>query len=60
MKTGTSKDLVALGLELARQDGIEPLAPGERRPVGWVNANHETGRSDVPAHARESALPDRA
>jgi len=46
----TSEGLIKLGLRYARQDGVT-LKPGQTVPMGWLTANHETGRSEVEATA---------
>jgi hypothetical protein len=48
----TSDGLIRLGLRYAREDGVF-LTPDETVPMGWLTANHETGRSDVAATATE-------
>ena len=42
----TSRGVIELGLRYAREDGFH-LRPGETVPMGWLTANHATGRSDV-------------
>lgn len=46
----TSDGLIKLGLRYAREDHVV-LGPEETVPMGWLTANHETGRSDVDATA---------
>lgn len=48
-----SSALLNLGLRYAREDGIT-LKPGDTVPMGWLTANHETGRSDVDVTAPKS------
>ena len=43
----TSQGVIELGLRYAREDGI-CIHPGDTVPMGWLTANHGTGRSDVP------------
>lgn len=44
--------LIRLALRYAREDGIS-LEAGQSVPMGWLTANHETGRSDVAATAHQ-------
>jgi hypothetical protein len=46
----TSDGLIKLGLRYAREDHVV-LGPDETVPMGWLTANHQTGRSDVDATA---------
>jgi hypothetical protein len=44
----TSDALIQLGRRYAREDGVH-LGPDETVPMGWLTANHATGRSDIAA-----------
>jgi hypothetical protein len=39
-----SQALKRLGKRLAARNGIEPLRPGERRPIGYYMGSHTTGK----------------
>jgi hypothetical protein len=43
-RTGVSDALKNVGQELAREFGIRPLQPGERRPDGYFLVSHLTGK----------------
>ena len=42
----TSRGIIELGRRYAREDGFR-LPQGHTVPMGWLTANHGTGRSDV-------------
>lgn len=46
--------VIGLAMRYAREDGIS-LKLGQSVPMGWLTANHETGRSDVAATAHSEA-----
>jgi hypothetical protein len=43
--------MIELGLRYAREEGFH-LGPGETVPMGWLTANHGTGRSDIEVTKR--------
>ena len=50
----TSQRMIHLALRYAREDGVS-LKLEQGVPMGWLTANHETGRSDVAATAYSEA-----
>lgn len=52
----TSEGLIKLGLRYAHEDGVD-LQPDQTVPMGWLTANHETGRSEIAATATIPANP---
>jgi small subunit ribosomal protein S15 len=56
--TGRLSDAMKrIGLELADEQGVQKLAPGERRPDGYFTVDHFTGRTSVPPNAVVRSAP---
>jgi hypothetical protein len=48
---GPSEALKRLGKQMADEQGIKPLGPGETRPFGYYLVDHFSGRSAFPPGA---------